>query len=86
MCKDSSIKYLKLVEVIESSYEDKELNEILQESIKPVFYEDEILGKMELNKRINTFEKKVDWVESTVFISFDNHGEERIKDYIFRVA
>ena len=79
--KDSSMKYLKLVEVIQSSYQDKELNEILQESIKPVFYEDEILGKMELNKRINTFETEVDWVESTVFISFDNDDEESIKDY-----
>lgn len=78
--KDSSMKYLKLVEVINNAYEDKELEEVLQESLKPVFYEDEILGKMELNKRINTFETKVDWVDSTVFISFDN--DDSIKDYV----
>lgn len=82
MCKDSSMKYLKLVEIIDTSYEDKELNEILQESMKPVFYEDDILGKMELDKGVDIFQTSIDWIESKISISFNNGDEDSIKDYV----
>ncbi|MDO5516256.1 MAG: DUF2262 domain-containing protein [Clostridium sp.] len=80
---DDSKNYFKLVEVIDNSYEDEELNEILQEALKPVFYDDEILGRMELNKTVNVFETDVDWIDSKVNISFDNSTDENIiKEYI----
>lgn len=80
---DESKNYFKLIEVIDNLYEDDELNEILQEALKPVFYYDDILGRMELNKTINVFETDVDWIGSKVNISFDNNIDETIiKDYI----
>lgn len=47
-----------LVKVLETSYQDDDLEVVLQESLKPVFYNDEILGQFELIKSVNTFEKR----------------------------
>ncbi|MFP3916768.1 DUF2262 domain-containing protein [Lysinibacillus telephonicus] len=60
-----------LVKVLETSYQDDDLEVVLQESLKPVFYNDEILGQFELIKSVNTFEKKIIWANDEGLLSFD---------------
>ena len=83
MSKDDSLHCFKLVEFIDISYKDNELEKILQEELKPVFYEDKIFGKMELDKRVDTFESRINWMESNVHIMINNNKDENvIKDCI----
>lgn len=58
--------------------EDAALQPILEEQIKPVYYEDEIIGTFTLDKRVNTFERKVDWLEQSINLCFDNGTKEDI--------
>ncbi|MFO1442407.1 DUF2262 domain-containing protein [Bacillus sp. Bva_UNVM-123] len=62
-----------LVKVLEANYQDDELELILQDSLKPVFYHDEILGKFELDKSIKLFEKEISWAgeEGTLYFDWD---------------
>ncbi|MGR5909034.1 hypothetical protein ACT7DL_30970 [Bacillus paranthracis] len=43
-----------LVKVLETPYKDDELEIILQDAMKPLFYHDEMLGVFELDKRVKT--------------------------------
>ena len=65
-----------LVKVLDLDYKDKELEEILIESLKPVYYEDNKFGTFELDKSINQFSKVVDWDGEKIKLYFDNNKDE----------
>lgn len=65
-----------LVEVLEIAYKDDELEMILQDSLKPVFYIDEILGEFELDKSVKTFEKQISWAGEDGNLYFDWDEDE----------
>ncbi|MBX0352877.1 DUF2262 domain-containing protein [Bacillus toyonensis] len=62
---------LMLVKVLETPYKDDELEIILQDAMKPVFYDDGILGEFELDKRVKTFEKRMSWAGEECHLYFD---------------
>lgn len=66
---------LLLLELLETNVENSELQQILSEQIKPVFYNDEKLGVFELDKCISTFEKKLLWNDTSINLSFDQDTE-----------
>jgi Uncharacterized protein conserved in bacteria len=69
-------KSLMLVKVLETAYHDDELEMILQESLKPVFYNDEMLGRFELDKSVKLFEKKISWAGEQGKLYFDWDADE----------
>ncbi|WP_026886026.1 DUF2262 domain-containing protein [Clostridium beijerinckii] len=69
-----------LLELIDADYKDEELQDILVEELKPVFYEDEILGKFELDKGIKTFQTDITWAEEKGRLYFDLDNKEEMKD------
>lgn len=81
-----------LVQVLETPYKDDELESVLQEAMKPVFYHDEILGEFELDKRVKTFEKRISWAGEECYLCFDwndinQHqrlSRRRIRNVLFR--
>ncbi|WPC39563.1 DUF2262 domain-containing protein [Clostridium sp. JS66] len=86
--KESSIIKLKLrkgeksfmlVELIDADYKDEELKNILLEDLKPVFYEDELLGKFKLDKGIKLFETDTTWAGEKGRLYFDLDEEETMK-------
>lgn len=82
-CIDDSLNYFKLVEVIDASYKDSQLDKILKEYLKPVFYEDEVLGRMKLDNQFDSFQSDIKWINSDVSISLQNDDDEEIfKGYI----
>ena len=77
--KDSSGLYIRflLKDIIDTNYKDNDLNIILEEYSKPVYYKDEELGDFELDKSINCFEKNMSWIDNNdISVSFDNIDEE----------
>ena len=60
-----------LVKVLETSYQDDELEGILPESLKPVYYHDEVLGQFKLIKSVKIFEKEISWAGEEGRLSFD---------------
>ncbi|MEI0540540.1 DUF2262 domain-containing protein [Brachyspira pulli] len=83
--KDSSGLYMRflLEDIIDANYKDNDLNIILEEYSKPVYYKDEELGDFELNKSINCFEKNMSWIDNNdISVSFDDIDEELNKKSI----
>ncbi|MEI0699152.1 DUF2262 domain-containing protein [Brachyspira intermedia] len=76
--KDSSGLYIRflLEDIIDTNYKDNDLNIILEEYSKPVYYKDEELGDFELDKSINMFNKNIEWDNNNISISFENIDEE----------
>ncbi|QAA33652.1 DUF2262 domain-containing protein [Clostridium manihotivorum] len=68
-----------LIGVTSQSPKDEELENILEESMKPVFYKDEVLGQFELNKSIKIFDKKIQWNGEEGSLSFDLDEEDNMK-------
>lgn len=60
-----------LVKVLETEYIDDDLKIILEEAKEPVFYDDDIFGKFELNKGIKIFEKEISWAREEGNLYFD---------------
>lgn len=60
-----------LIKIIETDYRDSELETILQDSMKPVYFDDERLGQFELDKTIKVFETKTDWAGEDCSLYFD---------------
>lgn len=60
-----------LVKVLDTSYQDEDLERILQEALKPVFYQDPTLGEFELYKSLKMFQKQVTWAGDTGMLYFD---------------
>ncbi|WP_042161473.1 DUF2262 domain-containing protein [Paenibacillus gorillae] len=52
---------LMLVKVLEAHYADQELDGFLKESLKPVFYHDEVLGEFSYERDLDWFKKDVLW-------------------------
>lgn len=83
MSKDNSKHDFMIVEIIDTCYKDSELEKILQEELKTVFYEDDVLGKFILEKATNSFNTTINWMNSEVSLSFDYDKDENvIKDYL----
>lgn len=59
---------------------DGELEAILEELKKPVYLEDEVLGRFTLDRQVNWFEADVDWLGQTVRLSFDWDEDEAMED------
>ncbi|KLI35688.1 DUF2262 domain-containing protein [Brachyspira hyodysenteriae] len=77
--KDSSGLYIRflLEDIIDTNYKDNDLNIILEEYSKPVYYKNEELGDFELDKSINCFEKNMSWIDNNdISVSFNNIDEE----------
>lgn len=47
-----------LVKVLETTYRDDEFEIILQDSMKPVYYNDEMLGEFSLDKRVKLLKRE----------------------------
>lgn len=89
--KESSIIKLKLrkgersfmlVELIDTDYKDDELQSILVEELKPVFYEDEFLGKFQLDKGLKIFETDITWAGDEGRLYFDLDNKEVMEYYL----
>jgi hypothetical protein len=68
-----------LLQVIETEYRDDDLELILQDAIKPVVFNDKVLGEFILDKSVKTFEKKISWVGEIANLLFDWEEEELMK-------
>lgn len=69
-----------LVKVLETAYRDDELECILQEAMKPVFYDDEVLGKFELDKRVKLFEQEICWAGEAGNLYLDWNEDEKMME------
>ena len=76
--KDSSGLYIRflLEDIIDTNYKDNDLNIILEEYSKPVYYKDEELGNFELDKSIDMFSKDIEWNDDNISVLFKNIDEE----------
>jgi hypothetical protein len=68
---EGSKKKMLLVEVLDANFKDDSLKEILKEELKPVFFNDNILGEFTLDKRIDLFEKVTTWMSHPCNLYFD---------------
>ncbi|MCI0764202.1 DUF2262 domain-containing protein [Bacillus sp. TL12] len=75
-----------LVQVLDKTYEDNELEKILQDSMKPVYYQDKILGEFTLEKTVELFEKQISWVGEECSLSFDWNKDEQIMQDALKTA
>ncbi|MDR5586359.1 MULTISPECIES: DUF2262 domain-containing protein [Clostridium] len=83
MSKDNSKHDFMLIQIIDTCYKDSELENILREELKPVFYKDEVLGKFTFEKATNSFDTTINWMNSGVSLSFNYDKDENvIKDYL----
>lgn len=71
-------KSMMLVRILETGYRDNDLEVILQELMKPVFFNDELLGKFELDKSVKLFERKIPWAGAEGILYFDWNENENI--------
>lgn len=62
-----------LVHILETGYRDNDLEIILQESLKPVFYVDELLGEFELDKGVKLLERRIAWAgeEGSLYVDWN---------------
>ncbi|WP_028551586.1 DUF2262 domain-containing protein [Paenibacillus sp. UNC451MF] len=73
-----SEKSMMLVKIMQTGYRDNDLEIILQESMKPIFFHDEVLGEFELDKRVKSFEKKISWAGEEGNLYFDWDEDKHI--------
>lgn len=69
-----------LVSLIDTDTKDRELQEILEEVQKPVFYHDDKLGTFELVKGLDLFETTIQWGKQECLLYFNLGEEEEIND------
>ena len=65
-----------LNKVITNQYADPDLAGILAEELKPVYYDDSVLGRFPLDKTIDTFGKSIVWAGEKGKLHFDNSPDE----------
>ncbi|MBY0004124.1 hypothetical protein C1N83_03880 [Priestia aryabhattai] len=75
-----------LVNILEPEYEDGELETIVKESVKPVYYHDEIFGKFTLEKGIKVFERNIAWENEQCELYFDWHEDESMMKSALKTA
>lgn len=71
-----------LCDVLDYNNKDIELEEILKEELKPVFYKDDVFGEFNLDKSINAYDKNINWCGYDITISFDNNEENEIESVL----
>ncbi|GLF91235.1 membrane protein [Bacillus safensis] len=69
-----------LVSLSDVDTTDQELQDILEEAQKPVFYHDDTLGSFELVKGLDLFEKTIQWSNQECLLYFNLEEEEKIND------
>lgn len=57
---------------------DPQLEEVLAERLKPVYYEDAMLGKFTLDRSVDWFERQAVWMGNQISLSFDNGSREEM--------
>ncbi|MCM3537751.1 DUF2262 domain-containing protein [Priestia endophytica] len=60
-----------LVDLLDPAYKDNELERILDEAKKPVYYHDELLGEFTLEKGVKLFKKCTSWNSEECYLCFD---------------
>lgn len=60
-----------LVDLLGPAYEENELEHILEDVKKPVYYHDEILGEFTLEKSVKFFEKRTSWNGEECYLCFN---------------
>ncbi|MFB8733756.1 hypothetical protein ACEQPO_06815 [Bacillus sp. SL00103] len=66
-----------LVSLIDTNTQDEELQEILEEAQKPVFYHDDLLGTFELVKGLDLFETTIQWSNEECLLYFNLEEDEK---------
>ena len=66
-------------EHLERIEDDLELNRVIEEDKKPVYYSDSFFGEFSLEKTVKVFEKKINWVNRECILTFDLEEEEEMK-------
>lgn len=65
-----------LVDIIEEDAENEELNNILEEYLKPIIIKDDILGELIYNKELKFFEGNIKWLEKNISVYLDIKNPE----------
>ena len=71
-----------ICEITESGKSFPLLEQVLEEQLKPVYYEDGVLGTFTLDKSINTYDGTVDWLGEEISVSFNLDEEENMRSSI----
>ncbi|MGY0371979.1 DUF2262 domain-containing protein [Clostridium sp. JNZ J1-5] len=79
-------KSMMLVKILDTTYRDDDLEAILQDSMKPVFYNDKVLGEFELDKRVKLFEKKISWAGEEGNLYFDWYEDKNSMELALETA
>lgn len=79
-------KSMMLVKIQDIEYKDDDLETILQDSMKPVFYRDEFLGEFELDKSVKLFSKRNSWAGEEGNLYFDWHEDKNIMESSLKTA
>lgn len=69
---------LLLVELLEYKEKDQELETLLQEQMKDIFYKHPYFGKLKLDKRVHWFAGKMDWHNNKVRFNVDQDEPEKM--------
>lgn len=69
-----------LLSIIDTDTKDSDLQLILEEAQKPVFYHDDKLGTFELVKGLDIFETTINWRNQECLLYFDLGEEEETND------
>ncbi|WP_295156772.1 DUF2262 domain-containing protein [uncultured Brachyspira sp.] len=66
-----------LADIIDNNYKkDEDLNSMLEEYLKPVYYNDAILGDFLYNRTVASFDKELEWVNNKkILVAFDDSTE-----------
>lgn len=79
-------KSMMLVKILDTEYRDNDLEVILQNSMKPVFYKDDLLGEFELDKSVKLFSKRISWASEEGNLYFDWHEDKNIMESSLETA
>lgn len=75
--KENETRFL-LVDLLAINETDEELEEVLKEQLKDIFYKDPYFGTLKLNKLVNWLEAEVIWIENKVAFSVEYETKEYI--------
>ena len=72
-----------LVEIITDKENNEELEKVLKEQTKPMFYVDKILGKFILDKKTDLYIKKQKWNNTDIELMIRRYAEKKLPDIFF---
>lgn len=79
-------KSMMLVKILDIAHRDDDLEIILQNSMKPVFYNDELIGEFELDKSVKLFKKIISWAGEEGSLYFDWDEDKNIMESALETA